>query len=388
MKKTVFSLGVATLGLVALFILYGIYINRTSDSHIETMLRTRAVRLSGHEVRYRDIHPEISIDYAVLRTAGQADAIAQVDGTIEEMYVTQGQEVEPGQKLCKIRNDGIELELARAETGIAKANVAYRHAKGAVEKYSWLVSRDSISKGELENARTQMQAAKAELDASRIVKQQLEQQQRLQVVTSPLAGTVLVMYRQAGNFVSKGSPVLMVTDFRKKMFLTTQLDDAKVKNLAPLDGEFTFHMDLFNMTEKALDTAITAAFDENTAFDVRIRSVSPPVEMQAPKRTVLFEIDNEKGIMEFGIYMHVLVRRKAASRVLAVPLYALVGREKTGVYVRDENSRLALRKVETGVFDAGFMEVKGLREGDIVITSSVEGLDVGDRIDVFMEEED
>jgi hypothetical protein len=57
------------------------------------------------------------------------------------------------------------------------------------------------------------------------------------------------------------------------------------------------------------------------------------------------------------------------------------------LYVKNSNSELALRKVETGVYDRGLVEIlDGIEEGDVVITSDVEGLEVGAPIDVELEE--
>ncbi|MDR2207997.1 MAG: efflux RND transporter periplasmic adaptor subunit [Azoarcus sp.] len=372
--------------MVTLFIGYGIYVNMLSSSHIETMMQNRAVRLSGSTVAWRQIRPEIRIAYAGMRAAGQTDAITEVDGTVEMMFVKPGQKVKRGEKLFQISNDEIELSIARANTDIAKANVAYKNAASKVEKLRWLVSRDSISKGELENAEAGMEAAKAELDAFRIVKSQLERQMRLQVVTAPISGVVMLIYKPVGNFVSQGTPILMISDIKERLILTTMLEDKQVKNLVPLDEKLTLHMDLLNMTENAFESQVTASFNEETSFDIRITAISPPIELDAPRRTVTLEVGNEGGLMEFGIYTDMIVRKEDPVRVLAIPLNTLADRNR--VYVESKDGRLGMREVETGVYDDRFIEVRGLPEGKIVIVAAdVAGLNENDRIEVSVEED-
>lgn len=386
MKKTVFTLWVTVFALATSFIVYGIYLNEISDSHIETMVQARVVSLSGFKVQYRDIYPEIRIDYGGLRTIGQADATAQIEGILEEMYVSAGEEVEHGQALCKIHNEDIATAIARANTDIAKANAAYQHAVGVVKKYEWLLSRESISKGELENAKASMAAAEAELNAVKIIKKQFEHQQSHQLVTAPVSGSVLVIYQRTGNFVSKGSPILMISDLRKKMLLTAMLDDEKVKNLMPLDGEFELYIHASSMATKVFENHVKSSVDENTFFGLRITSVFPSMDQNALKRMVKFEIDNDSGILEFGMYMDVKVRKKEAVRTLVVPLKVLAPGDSPSLYIKDKDNKLAVREIETGVYDDNFIEVRGLEEGDIVITSNVAGLKVGTSIEVNIEE--
>jgi hypothetical protein len=53
----------------------------------------------------------------------------------------------------------------------------------------------------------------------------------------------------------------------------------------------------------------------------------------------------------------------------------------------DSDSRLATRDVVTGVYGAGLIEItSGIEDGDFLITSGVEGLEPGARIDLTLEE--
>jgi RND family efflux transporter MFP subunit len=366
------------------FLGYGVYLNATSDSYIETMLASRAVSLSGVRASYRNLYPELYIDYIGLRTKMQADAIAQIDGMIEELYVAQGQEVAEGQPLCKIVNNDVPLSISRADTDIAKAEAAYIQAMSTVERNKRLTAEEAIPASELEMSISQMKSAKAELDAARIQRRQMEQQQHSQVVNAPLSGSVILVYQQSGNFVAKGAPIVMIANF-SKMYFTVLVDDKKLKNILPIKGKFSLLTDLTNMTEKAFDSAAKLSFSEDTAFDVEISSISPPLDESVPARSITCELNNRLGVMELGMYTDIIIRKDTPKRCLAIPLSALSDRTK--VWVRDGESRLAAREIRTGVYDSSYVEVlEGLGEGDVVITSGIEGLESGIRIDVNLAE--
>jgi RND family efflux transporter MFP subunit len=381
MKKYYFIITFLILIVSALFIGWGVYLNKTSDSHIETMLAARAVSLSGVKVSYREICPELYLDYIGLRTRNQADAISQIDGLITKMYVSQGQEVKQGQPLCEVVNDNISLQISRADTDVAKAEVAYLQSVNTVGRNQRLAAEDAISTSELETSISQMKASKAELDAAKIAKKQAEQQKGSQTVPAPLSGAVIVVYQQAGNYVSKGSPIVMIADFTR-MYFTALVDDTKLSNILSGKGKFSLYTDLGNMTEKALDSAAKSSFSEDTAFDVEISSIAPPLSENVPIRSLTCEIDNRLGVMELGMYTDIIIRDDTPKRVLTVPLNTLLDRENPKVWVSDSGSRLALREIKTGVYDSEYVEVlEGLGEGDIVITSSTSGLEPGVKVD-------
>jgi len=373
--------------LSAAFIGYGTYLNAKSNSYIETMLASRAVSLSGIAVSYRDLYPVLYLDNIGLRARMQADAIAHIDGLIEELYVAQGQEVKQGELLGRIVNKDVPLSVSRAETDVAKAEAAYLQAMSAVERNRRLAAEDAVSVSELEMSVSQMEASKAELDAARIAKQQREQQRSDQMVTAPLSGTVIVVYQQPGNFVAVGTPVVMIADF-SKMYFTAMVDDKKVKNIVPLEGDFSLLTDLTNLTETAFDSAVKSSFSEDTAFDVEISSILPPLSESVPVRTMTFEIDNSLGVMEFGMYTDIVIRKETPKRALAIPLAVVFDRDDAPrVHARDADSRLVVRGIRLGVHDGEYVEaVEGLEEGDIVITSRIEGLETGMRVDVNLRE--
>jgi RND family efflux transporter MFP subunit len=368
------------------FVGYGVYLNRVSDSHIETMMASRAVSVRGIRASQRKVRPEIIIDSMNLRTEREADVIAQIEGTISAFSVTQGQEVKRGQTLCTLVNRDIALQISRANTDIAKAEASYAQVRSEVERNRRLAERDSISKSELETSVAHMKAAEAELAAAKIARSQLDQQKGFQAVTSPIDGFMTVIYQQAGSYVQKGEPVAMVVDL-SKLVARGQLADEKIRNIAPLDDVFSIRMDTSYLTEKALDMTFKSGFDENFVIKARIRDIAPPMSESAPLRIVDWELDNDRDLLESGHYMEVALGRDDAKTTLAVPSVLIGDARNPTLRVEDQDSRLAVRSVSTGVYGGGLIEILGgIEEGDVVITSGVEGLEPGEKINVTLED--
>jgi RND family efflux transporter MFP subunit len=368
------------------FVGYGIYLNRVSGSHIETMMAARAVNVRGIRASSRDIRPEIVLNSVNLQTERAADVIAQIDGSVSEISVVQGQEVKRGQKLCALVNTDIALQISRADIDIAKARAAYAQAKSEADRNKRLAEKDSISKSELETSVARVKAAEAELSVAKIARSQLDQQGRFQTVTSPIDGFVVVIYHQTGSYVTKGAPVAMVADF-SKLVTRGQVADEKIKNLSPPDDVFSIRMDTSFLTEKALDMAFKSGFGEEFFINARIRDVSPPMNENAPLRIVTWELDNGLNLLEPGRYTEVTIGRNDLKKTLAVPIGLIGDSKNPSLYVKDSDSRLALTNVETGVYGGGLIEISsGIEEGDVVITSGLEGLEPGVKIDVTLED--
>jgi RND family efflux transporter MFP subunit len=385
--KTFFIMAISLIiALSGAFVGYGIYLNQVSGSHIETMTAARAVNVRGIRASSRGVRPEIVLDNISLQTERAADVIAQIDGTISKFAVSAGEAVKRGQTLCTLVNLDIALQISRANTDIAKAQASYAQAKSEVDRNKRLADKDSISKSELETSVARVKAAEAELSAAKIALSRLEQQSRFQTVTSPIDGFVVVIYYQVGSYVQKGAPVAMVADFSKLVF-RGQIADEKIKNLSPVDSVFSIRMDTSFLTEKALDTAFKSGFDENFVIKTKIRNIAPPINENAPLRVALWEMNNDRGLLEPGRYVDVAIGRDDVKKNLAVPLDLIGDRKAPSLYVKDSDSRLAVRNVKTGVYGGGLIEiVNGIEEGDVVITSGVEDLEPGTKIDVTLEE--
>jgi RND family efflux transporter MFP subunit len=356
MKKTFFFILLVALLLSASFIGFGIYVNKTSDSYIETMMASRAVSLNGMRALYREITPEIVLDSITLQTEKATDAIAQIDGTVSAIYVTQGQNVQEGQNLCLISNADIPLQISRADTDIAKAKAAYLNSKSTYERNLRLFEKNSISKSETETSKAQMDAAAAELEAAKIVRNQLAEQSGRQTVTSPVAGTVIMIYQQAGAYVTRGAPLIMIGDFSRMVFRGL-IQDEKIRNIAPLDELFRLIIDTSDLTDKALNTEFTSGFDVNASMDVRIRRITPDMTESAPVRNVTWEVDNKFAILEPGLYSDMIIRKNTSRKAICVPLTLITNSGDPELYAADGDSRLSIRKVKTGIYDSDFVEI-------------------------------
>jgi multidrug efflux pump subunit AcrA (membrane-fusion protein) len=118
-------------------------------------------------------------------------------------------------------------------------------------------------------------------------------------------------------------------------------------------------------------------------FLASVAEITPPVSEPAALRNVMLKADNRSGLLEPQTYGNVTLQARTGRDALSVPLVAMIDSNHTRVYVAKEDNTIEERTVKTGANDGQFIEVlEGIKEGDVVVTSGMEGLKNGMRATV------
>ena len=123
--------------------------------------------------------------------SAETEVRARVDGFIEEIYVTEGQSVEPGELLLRLKNDALQAELQQLETDARSNKIQRRGATGGHDE-----SRLSNFQAE----------AKAIDERYRVIKQRVD----ALMVRATIAGTVVAarLDQRQDTYVEEGQHLL------------------------------------------------------------------------------------------------------------------------------------------------------------------------------------
>ena len=83
-------------------IAYGTYLNQAGEQQIATRMAQRAVPVSAALAKNRNIFPVFSLNTINLTSNDVADAVALIDGRIDNAFVQKNSYVRQGQILFKI----------------------------------------------------------------------------------------------------------------------------------------------------------------------------------------------------------------------------------------------------------------------------------------------
>jgi membrane fusion protein (multidrug efflux system) len=144
---------------------------------------------------------------------GQADVEirARVEGYLQSIDYDEGTVVKKGQRLFTIDDQPYRAklaeakgELARAESGLAKANLD-------VSRYTPLAKERAISQAELDNAVAAQRSARAQVAAARANVEGATLDVGYTRITAPIEGLAGQAQQKVGDLVGKGEPTLLTT---------------------------------------------------------------------------------------------------------------------------------------------------------------------------------
>ena len=387
--KKLYMTGLVIILIFAVSIIgYGTWLNKSDENKIVNRMENRTIPLQGTKVVVREIHPKIILPTINLYSEEMADAVALIDGRIENLFVSKNSLVQRGQTIFSLVNDEIPLKIKQAESSIARAEAQLANAKNNYARYTRLMERDATSREKFDEAEANYFAAEAALQEAQTIKEQLLVQSARQNVTAPIDGEILIIYRQQGSYVTAGTPSALVGKF-SKLFFAIPVDDKSAQQFAENDGaELSFINS--QILRKAYDTEFAAGNKgSEQIFFVRLKEISPPLNEPATLRKIIWEVDNRVGLLEQQAYSGAILKSSAAKKSLTVPLAAMTDSKRNAVFVATAEKTLERRTVQTGSDDGNFIEIlSGLSEGETVITSAAEGLEEGMKVTLTLTEGD
>ena len=411
--KKYFYIGMAVILLLSIgLVVYGAYLNYRDEHQIANRMESRSLEITCGRAERKYLKPLVTLESVKLYSENMTDMTALIDGRLTEILVTKNQPVVKGERIMQLTNEQIPMQISEAQSNVQKAEAGLSQSQSNVQRMEAslsnaesvynrqqrLMARNATSREKLETSQAEylaaqdaVKAAEAEVEAAkaaiRYAQAELEQrkiQEERQSVRSPIDGNVLLIYKRIGSYVQGGTPLALIGNFERLLFSTT-LENANA-NYMHVGDRVTLEFGEGSLP-KAYDTEYSAGnFGRHEKIKAEIVDVTPPLNQQAVMRRVLWEINNESQILEPMTYNHITLQAERGHNCLAVPLRAMATSENNLVFVLN-NGVVERREIKTGVNDGTDIEViSGLKEGEVVVLESFEGLTDGTKVDAIMEE--
>ncbi|MCR5176954.1 MAG: efflux RND transporter periplasmic adaptor subunit [Anaerovibrio sp.] len=387
MKKYFYIAVAVILSMATLLVVYGAWLNYSDENQIARRLSERTIQIVGAKVKKQELYPRIELDLVRFYSENMTDAVALTDGRIAKWFVNKNTSVHKGEALLSMVNEQIPLKIQRAASAVKKAEATLAQAYSAYQRQKQLMELDATSKEKYEASEAMYLAAQEELQASRAEYNQCLVQENWLNIYAPVAGEILIIYKQEGSYVQAGTPVALVGDFDTLYFNAT-LNDQDARHLHVGDVSTLRFMNQGNMW-KAYDTGYAAG---NQGWKQKINTVlmeiTPPPEEPADIRRVVWKVDNRAHLLESMTYNNVLLEMGKGYSAITVPRSSFVDSDKKRVFVVDDEGVLSYRNVIIGADDGKNVEIlSGLSEGEIVVSGDLTGLKEGMKVSVSLDEE-
>jgi len=322
-----------------------------------------------------------------------------VSGEIIELNVIEGDFVEAGQLLLRIKpdvyisqRDRTAAALSSARARLAQVEAQFKQSDLSFNRTKQLYEEQTISKSEYEQAEASYNVAKAEVDAAKFsitsAEASLKEANENLIKTSiyaPMSGTVSMLLvelgeRVAGTNLMAGTDILRVADLTRMeaqvevnendIVRVSMGDTAIIEVDAYLDEKFKGVVT--EIANSAKTTGVSA--DQVTNFDVKILILQESYEHLAingnnPFRpgmstTVDIETEVKEGILTVPIQS--VTTRADTSKIASTAADEEI---RTLVFTTDGEYALA-RDVKTGIQDNSYIEIiNGIEDSSRVISA-------------------
>ncbi len=269
-----------------------------------------------------------------VRSENQVALYPEISGTIESVFVEDGEYVEKGQKLAQLETRQLEKQLQQAEAGLKINNAQLRQARARLgeiqsqhRRIKQLADRDLSSDLELEQIEAQLESAEADVElaearaeqAQALVEERENELGRTEI-RAPISGTVGQRNAEVGMQASQSSP----------LFLIGNLDKLRV--------EIVLTENMLNRIKKGQRAQILVE-DENgdtRALEANLSRISPFLNQQTRSTEAEIDIDNTEGLLRPGMFVPVDIyfgESKQATLIPTSALYSDPTSGKEGVYI-------------------------------------------------------
>lgn len=291
-----------------------------------------------------------------IRAASTIEAELQVTvhaesiGRITSLSLEEGDEVEAGQVLARIRREAQSLGVERAETNLADA-------ERELARIESLFKQGVASQAELDQVRLRVETATLD-------KRDRRRDLSNTTMIAPFAGVLTRRFVDEGAFVTNGAQVFEITDFSTlvaRVYVPErELDRIAVGQPAEIVGKAA----------------------KNRQGTGEVRRIAPVVDATTGTVKVTIGLPTQlaggpSGFLP-GMYAEVTLTTERHENVPLVPKPALVhDEEQTFVFVAD-GDRAKRVLIETGLTDDDFVEILGgLEVGARIIVAGQTGLKDG-----------
>lgn len=289
-------------------------------------------------------------------------------GTVERLPVEEGDRVQTGQTLARIRSQNVQAQRSQVQARLREARAALDNAETNFERMKALRKKESATQKEFDDAQTAYERAQAQVEALEGKLEETDDMLTYATIESPINGAVVQKPAEAGGLATPGRPLLVVETL-DALKAVVQVREQAINRFA---------------TGDSVTVKIGAAGDRvQPGVVTQINPGGNPASRQFEVQVRLPDANpSADGGLKSGMYAEVVHRTGTAS-TLTVPASALVERgQLTGLYAV-KGGRALLRWVRTGAPRGDRVEVlSGLRPGETYVADAAPRIVDGQSVQV------
>ena len=305
---------------------------------------------------------------ASLRGSTETQLYARSNGYLSVWHKTLGDQVKKGELLAVIDVPELEQELAQGRAALAQIKVRLELARSTLQRWAVLNESGSAVQQELDEKRSAVHQAQADLMAAEVNVKRLEKLEDYRRIIAPFSGVITRRSVDVGSLISAGI---------QELFALTQIDPLRLSVWVP-----QVYSDDVKVGQ---EVTVRLIEDKGKTIAARVEHVAGALDPINRSRQVDITLPNSNGKLLPGAYVEIainVVGSKASP--LVVPANVLVvDQAGTHVVIVDAEQRIAFRPVKLGRDFGREVEIlDGTNPGDVLVASPSDLLVEGEKVTV------
>lgn len=303
-----------------------------------------------HPLALREIRDRINLP-GNIEPWTRLELMAKVNGTVTEVFVTEGDEVEAGVILAKIEDKDYKIALKRAEA-------AHKLAKADYTRDKTVFAKGVIPVAQMDAKETALMTATADLENAKL-------QLSRCTVKAPMAGVIRRLDAKVGLLLSVADPIAEML----------RIDKVKaVVGIPESDVPAVRGLDTIDVTINALDNRVITGTKH---------FLSPSPDTTARLYMMELEIDNPDRSILPGMFIRADVVKRSVSEAIAIPLYSVISRNNSQYVFVEEDGVAKKKNVTLGIMENWLIQVtSGLQPEDRLVIEGHRDIENDQKINV------
>ncbi len=304
------------------------------------------------------------------RSGIESNLSFRVPGTVQAVRVKVGDHVTRGQLIARLDPKDYELQGQQASAALSQARAQRQKASADYERVRQLYESNSAPRSQLDAARAAYESSSAGVDASQKQLELAQSQLGYTRLTAPAAGSIASVDIEVNENAGAGQPVVMLTS-GSSIEVEVAIPEILISQITQGDQ-------------------VTVTFDaiEGKNYSAVVREVGVASTAFATTFPVTVRLKSVVSDIRSGMAAEVAFRFESGDqreRIIVPPVSVAEDREGRFVFiVQPANSDTAIVKrvaVEVGDLSSEGIEVlRGLADGDLVVTAGVSKITDGQRV--------
>jgi len=276
---------------------------------------------------------------------------------VKKIYVDVGDQVKKGQLMAQLDDESISQSIREIKNGLELATTMYNRQKNLYEKNIGTEVAYLQAKTSMEDLQIKLKNAELELDKSKIY--------------SPIDGMVDFIAIKEGEAAAPNMGAIRVSNLSGQK-VTAQISENYITDIRKGD-KIKVYFPIIDETLEAKINAVSQVIDPNNrTFEIE---VALPDDKRISHNTLaILTINDYTNPSAFVLPINALQRGETRK-------YVYVATKENDYWIA------SLRDVETGKYSKDKVEiVRGLDEGDLVITFGFNNISVGQPVKISFQE--